>query len=65
MKPETNELIRNWFYQSCLNRQTFKNLNYQNQYNVRNLLAGFLQACETFKHITRDEGTKLFEELTS
>ena len=65
MKPETNELIRNWFYHSCLNHQTFKNLNHQNQYNTRNLLAGFLQACETFKHITRDEGAMLFKELTS
>ena len=36
----------------------------QNQYNMMNMLAGFLQACERFGNLTHQEADELFHELT-
>jgi len=36
---------------------------FQNAYNCRNMLAGFLQACEKFEHLTHEESQNLFEKL--
>ena len=62
MNAETEEKIRLWFH-NAKNRQPMKALSEQNQYNVRNLLAGYLQACEGFGHITHEEAAALFREL--
>ena len=62
MNAETIEKIRTWFY-DARNRVPLKCLNAQNQYNVRNLLAGYLQACEGFGHISHEEAGAIFREL--
>jgi hypothetical protein len=62
MIPETNEKIRLWFH-NARNRQPMSALSEQNQYNVRNLLAGYLQSCEDFGHITHEDAAALFREL--
>jgi hypothetical protein len=35
-----------------------------NQYNMMNMLAGFLQACEQLGHLTHPEADQLFHDLT-
>jgi len=51
ISPETDKKIREWFH-GCTNGRNLKSLSFENQYNVRNILAGFLQSCEIFGHIS-------------
>ncbi len=41
----------------------FKSASVEYQYNMLNMLAGYLQACETFEHLSHEEAQKLFQEL--
>jgi hypothetical protein len=60
--PDLHERIRVWFHNG-LNRQPIDVLEETNRHNARNLLAGYLQACEAFGYITHEDAAKLFREL--
>ena len=57
---DVKEIIRSFWTELG----NFPRENRQNQYNMMNLLAGFLQACERFGHLTHLEADELFHELT-
>jgi hypothetical protein len=59
---ETSKKIRDWFF-GLTDKRPIKSLSFENQYNVRNMLDGFLQACEIFGYITPEEANTLFKEL--
>jgi len=54
------KIVRNWW--NTLG--DFGLMNEQNQYNCCNMLAGFLQSCEQFGHLSHEESQELFKELT-
>ena len=60
MTTTADKIVRNWWNKLG----DFKLMNTTNQYNLCNLLAGFLQSCEQFGHLTHDESQALFRELT-
>ena len=64
MKPETKETIQNWIYQTLLNRQAITSLSYQDRYTRQHTLRGYLQACESFGHITQDEAMAIYAGVT-
>jgi hypothetical protein len=47
----------------CAELGDFRLMNESNRYNCRNMLAGFLQACERLGCMTHDEAQTLFAEL--
>ena len=60
---KSEEIVRNWFSKDLLKGKDIDILSSENQSNVRNMLAGFLQACEKFDHLSAGEAEKLFMEL--
>jgi hypothetical protein len=64
MTPETNDMIQNWIYQTLLNRQSITSLSYQDRYNRQHVLRGYLNACESFGHITQDEASVIYAGVT-
>lgn len=66
MTTESEKIVRNWWINDLLaktHEHDITLMNEQNAYNCRNMLAGFLQACEQFGHLTPEESQKLFKEL--
>lgn len=61
MMKEVEKKVRDWW--KDLTNNNIESLSEQNQYNCRNMLAGFLQACEKFELLTHDESQKLFMGL--
>jgi hypothetical protein len=57
---DAKKIARNWFHKLG----DFQLMDRTNQYNTLNLLAGYLQACEEFGHLTHDQAAELFTELT-
>jgi hypothetical protein len=57
------KVVRLWWKETISPAKDVVNLSYQNAYNCRNMLAGFLQACEKFEHLTHEESQDLFQEL--
>lgn len=55
--------VRSWFTEKVLEGRSIDSLSRQNQYNARNMLAGFLQCCEKFNHLSQVESATLFKEL--
>jgi hypothetical protein len=64
MTADAEKIVRNWWAHDVLiEGKDILLLSSENQYNCRNMLAGFLQACEKFGHLTHDESQELFMEL--
>ena len=57
------KIVRNWWINNLLEKRDIALMSEQNAYNCRNMLAGFLQACEQFGHLTNEECKSLFKEL--
>jgi len=58
---KVEEQVQDWWKE--LTNNTIELLSDQNQYNCRNMLAGFLSACEKFELLTHNESQKLFMGL--
>lgn len=63
LQSPSEKIVRLWWGDTISPATDIVLLSYQNAYNCRNMLAGFLQACEKFGHLTHEESQDLFEEL--
>ena len=63
MTTDAKKIVCNWWINNLLENQDITLMNEQEAYNCRNMLAGFLQSCEQFGHLTPEECGSLFKEL--
>jgi len=63
MTTDAKKIVRNWFINNLLEKRDIALMREKEAENCRNILAGFLQACEQFGNLTRDECAELFKEL--
>lgn len=63
MTMTTEDVVRKWWTTDVQSDQSYKEMSVQNRYNVCNMLAGFLQACEKLELLTHKQAQDLFTEL--